>query len=315
MSIIKKKELCEYKDINFEIELDYYYDQFLDEYYVDAELGNLNLKRIRNEYRRIKDLLSDDEIKEIRSQYNLSQRDFSIALGFGEVTITRYESKTVQDKTQDKIIRESKNPVKFLYYMEQNKDKFIKMNGIKKYNELYNNVLKLSKNIEFAINQYSSEQRGFTFFKMSKLKAVINEIKKYKYGLTKTFLAKMLWYIDSLGFRENKQSLTGLVYISMPYGAYPDKYDKVLSDGDITIKVLWHNDYECHFIEHIESDDILTKEEKKIIEYVMTTFKDYSAEKIVEFMHREKAYTETALFDIISYEFSKDIEIFNDYKN
>ena len=127
MKIFKLVEQCEYKDLLFDVELEYYYDELLKEYYVDCKLGNENLRKIRNTYRSIKNLLSDDDIKAIRNQYNLSQRDFSIALGFGEVTITRYESKTVQDKSQDEIIRKSKHPLYFLECLKNNKDKFIEI--------------------------------------------------------------------------------------------------------------------------------------------------------------------------------------------
>ena len=129
-------ENCEYKDIKFNVTLEYYYNDIIEEYYVDAKLGNENLRKIRNEYRKIKNLLTDEDIKNIRNQYNLSQRDFAIALGFGEVTITRYESKTVQDKAQDNVIRKSKNPKDFLILLEQNKNKYIDVNGTEKYNEL-----------------------------------------------------------------------------------------------------------------------------------------------------------------------------------
>ena len=125
MEIFKKIELCEYKDIKFEVELEYYFDDFLKEYYVDVTLGNENLRRIRNAYRKIKGLLTDNEIKEIRNKYDLSQRDFAVSLGLGEVTITRYESKTVQDIAQDKLIRESSNPLKFIEYLKLNKDKIV----------------------------------------------------------------------------------------------------------------------------------------------------------------------------------------------
>ena len=47
-------ENCEYKDIKFEVTLEYYYDDIIQEYYVDAKLGNENLRKIRNEYRKQK---------------------------------------------------------------------------------------------------------------------------------------------------------------------------------------------------------------------------------------------------------------------
>lgn len=313
MKKVRFNELCEYKDEKFEIELEYYYNEKIDEYFVDKELGNVNLRKIRNKYREIKKLLTDEEIKTIREQYKLSQRDFAIALGFGEITITRYESKTVQDKAQDSIIKQSKNPQIFILYLEKNQEKFIQINGLEKYKETYSIALELANNIDFLMNQYSLNDRGNTEFKFNKLKSVINYIKKNRFSLTKTFLAKLLWYIDCLCYYKNNKSMTGLVYISMPYGAYPKMYDQILNDKDIHIQESWINDHECYFIDSINAEDLLTKEEKNIIEYIIKTFNKYNSKELVDYMHEEKAYKETQLFKIISYEYSNSISIYKDF--
>lgn len=308
-------ENCEYKDIKFEVTLEYYYDDIIQEYYVDAKLGNENLRKIRNEYRKQKKLLSDEDIKKIRNQYKLSQRDFAVALGFGEVTITRYESKTVQDKAQDSVIRKSKNPKEFLKFLTQNKNKYIELNGKEKYNELYELVLNLSNNIEFLMNEYNNEQRGNKNFDFNKFKAVINHIKKYKRGLTQTFLAKTLWYIDFLNYKLKKESMTGTVYLSMPFGAYPKMYDQILCDKDIITKHSWINEHECVFIEEVNSDYILSQEEIEIIEFIIKYFISYNTKEIVEYMHKEQAYKCTKLFDVISYDYANNISIYSEYIN
>ena len=41
----------------------------------------------------------------LEKKYNLSQVDFSRLLGLGDVTITRYEIKAIQDETYDSILR------------------------------------------------------------------------------------------------------------------------------------------------------------------------------------------------------------------
>ena len=309
----KIKELCEYKDEKFKLELDYYYDEVLEEYYVDSTLGNENLRKIRNEYRRIKNLLLDDEIKAIRLQYKLSQRDFAIALGFGEITITRYESKTVQDKAQDKIIRQSKNPIEFLKFLKQNEKKFIKVNGLSKYNSLCDYVNNLNNDINFLMNQNSKENRGYTEFNIEKLNAVIVDVKKYKTNITKTFLAKILWYIDCLNYKITNKSMTGLVYISMKYGAFPKMYDRILADKDIVIKESWINDYECYYIEKVDSKTVLTNDEQRIVKFIMEKFQNFSVKELVDYMHQEKAYKNTKLFNVISYEYSNDISINKNY--
>ena len=65
MNIFKILEKCEYKGLKLDVELEYYYDDLINEYYVDNKLGNENLRKIRNEYRRLNNLLLDDEIKEL----------------------------------------------------------------------------------------------------------------------------------------------------------------------------------------------------------------------------------------------------------
>lgn len=314
MEKFKKTELCEYKNIQFEVELEYYYDDIIDEYYVDIELGNENLRKIRNEYRTINKLLLDNEIKDIRNKYKLSQRDFAIVLGFGEVTITRYESKSVQDKAQDKIIRESKNPEKFLEYLRKNKKKFIQLNGQSKYEDLYQYAVSLYKDVNNMINQFDEKDRGNTEFKMSKLKAVIGYIKSKREELTKTTLAKLLWYIDCLSYKIKKKSMTGLVYISNTYGAYPKMYDEILNDKDIETKWSWKGDYECCFIEKVISEESLTDEETHIINFIIDIFKNFKAKRLVDYMHQEKAFIETKKLDVISYHYADDIKIYDTYK-
>lgn len=306
-------EECEYKDIKFNLELEYYFDEDIKEYYVDTLLGNENLRKIRNEYRKIKGLLQDYEIKEIRNQYNLSQRDFAVALGLGEVTITRYESKTVQDKSQDEIIRQSKDPSKFLEYLEQNKNKFIEVTNNNKYNELKESVSKLTRILDYSINQFKAEDRGYTEFKISKLRTIINQILTHKKRITKTYLAKILWYIDCLAYKLNKKSMTGIKYISMPYGAYPEKYDQILNDQHIFVLESWSGEYECYYIDRVDSIEELSIEEQNIIKYVMDQFCSFTTKQLVDYMHQEKAYIETELFSVIPYHYSSSIKIYENY--
>ena len=50
MRKIKKVEICKYREIQFEVEQEYYFNEKLNCEYVDVDLGNKNLRKIRNEY-------------------------------------------------------------------------------------------------------------------------------------------------------------------------------------------------------------------------------------------------------------------------
>ena len=64
-----------------------------------------NLLSAKDAYRKKNNLLTSKEIKAIRTRFKLTQAEFAILLGLGEVTITRYETKQIQDVSIDQIIR------------------------------------------------------------------------------------------------------------------------------------------------------------------------------------------------------------------
>ena len=62
-----------------------------------AAMTNENLLNARNAYRVKMGLLTSTEIVALRESYGLSQVDLAKLLGWGEATISRYESKAIQD--------------------------------------------------------------------------------------------------------------------------------------------------------------------------------------------------------------------------
>ena len=69
-----------------------------------GSMTNENLLNARNAYRVKHGLLTSDEIVAIRENYGLSQVDLARLLGWGEATISRYESKAIQDEAYDTML-------------------------------------------------------------------------------------------------------------------------------------------------------------------------------------------------------------------
>lgn len=85
-----------------------------------ATMTNENLLNARNAYRIKKGLLTSQEIVGIRESYGLSQVDLAKLLGWGEATISRYESKAIQDKAYDTMLRLIKdNPLQALEFLKK----------------------------------------------------------------------------------------------------------------------------------------------------------------------------------------------------
>ena len=109
---------------NQEIEYDekrYFCDK-INEEFMTGSLLNENLLAAKDIYRKSNGLLTSNEIEGIRKKYNLSQADLSLILGWGEVTITRYETKEIQNVNYDIILRQiSEDPYKLYDYFKLNK--------------------------------------------------------------------------------------------------------------------------------------------------------------------------------------------------
>lgn len=80
---------------------------------IDETLDDETLRRFYDEYKKSENLLTSEDIRNIRMKYGLSQVSFSKLLGFGEKTITRYENGAIQDVCHDNLMRLMKDMYAF----------------------------------------------------------------------------------------------------------------------------------------------------------------------------------------------------------
>ena len=94
------------------------------EFKTDA-LDDANLMSARNAYRKAHNLFTSDEIIAVRENYGLTQVELAKLLGWGEATVARYESKSIQDEAYDTMLRLIKeNPLMAIQFLDKNGDKF-----------------------------------------------------------------------------------------------------------------------------------------------------------------------------------------------
>jgi putative zinc finger/helix-turn-helix YgiT family protein len=286
--------------------------------FVPAGIMDENLLRARDAYRTKKNLLTSNDIAELRASYGLTQSDFSALLGWGDVTVTRYESKTIQDETYDNIMRMVyENPMFALECIDKHKDRFTteKYNKVRK--SIANRIEKLGSLYLKKQEIYSlyvnygekTELNGYKTLDIEKVANVIGYFSQFIENLYKVKLMKLLWYADAIFYRRHGNSMTGLVYKHMPLGALPIAYDEIIYlptvkivedmiDEDIRYRI-------CPDKEVTISDFSL--EELSVLETVATTFKNYRSKEIVDYMHKEKAYTDTVPYQIIPYSLAKQL--------
>lgn len=285
-------------------------------------MTNENLLNARNAYRIKHGLLTSDEIVSIRESYGLSQVDLARLLGWGEATISRYESKAIQDEAYDTMLRLVKdNPLQALEFLKKNADKF---SNIKR-REIHSRIIEkldaygkeyLTRRAlegEYANFEEPSDSNGFRTLDIDKIEAIISYLAERMSSLYKVKLMKMLWYSDVLAFIKNGCAMTGMVYRHEAMGALPIGHYSLMNLEKLNVQEEVSDNYGSmlHIYPSKNMDySILSDDEKTILDKVVAKFKYYKAKEIIAYMHEEKAYTETASGEIIPFSLAKETRIF-----
>lgn len=300
----------------------YYYCSNAKEYENEFATGimtNRNLLNARNAYRNKKGLLTSDEIVSIRKNYGLSQVDLAKMLGWGEATISRYESKAIQDEAYDLMLRLIRdNPFKALECLKRNKDKFSK----RKFNEIKERIVdqldsygkeyltRQAFEAEYARFENKSKANGNTLLDIDKIEAMVSYFAKNTLYLYKVKLMKMLWYADALSYSETGSAMTGMVYQHEAMGALPIGHDYLMNLERLNIQeeesIHYNSMMHVYPVEGMDYS-VLSDQEKVILDEVVNKFKTWKAKEIVDYMHKEKAYLNTKPGEIISFDYAKEI--------
>src|SRR5699024_1722580 len=208
-------------------------------------MTNENLLNARNAYRIKHGLLTSDEIVSIRESYGLSQVDLARLLGWGEATISRDESKAIQDEAYDTMLRLIKdNPLQDLEFLKKNA---AKDSGAKRVEVRKNIIEKLDSygkeyltrqafEGEYVNYEEPSDSNGFTTLDIDKIEAVISYIADKVSNLFKVKLMKMLWYVDAFSYKLNGCAMTGMVYRHNDMGALPIGHYSLMNLENLNVR-------------------------------------------------------------------------------
>lgn len=289
--------------------------------YVTASLSNKNLLAARDAYRVQHRLLTSKEIAALRKSYGLTQAELAQVLGWGEVTVTRYETKAIQDEAHDALLRIVRdNPMELSRFLERNKnilspERFSAVQKciVEKMESSGSSYLR-SQAVQSAYLAYRepSALNGFRLFDEQRFAAAVSYLAGRVQHLYKTRLMKMLWYADSLAYRDQGHAITGLVYSHMPMGALPIAHNELMELGTVSTREEERVDGSVQYL--VEPNDaiqieVLSEAERAILDKVIDRFKYSDAASIVATMHNERAYMETDPGQIISFEFAREITL------
>ena len=321
---IEKRELKEFRGIEVntfenvaicnECNQDLYVNKIEDE----------NNERIYKIYREKANIIKAEDIVKLREKYDISQRELTAILGFGKMTINRYERGGLPTKSQSDYIK----------LLIENEDRFIEKvkeayenNNIteKTYKKIVSegqeeNISK--KRVQENIRRYLKEvlnrkpdiYNGYKSLDLEKVENIISYIASKVKNLTITSLNKYLWYIDMLSFNKRAVAITGLTYQNQKFGPtivykkydelslLDDKYQRedIETENGNTTKIISNENFNL---------DKINDSEKEIIDTIIKLLKNKKVTDISEMSHREEGWKKTKRLEKISFEYAMNLNI------
>lgn len=288
----------------------------------DDELDFQTQQSVFNQYRQKHNLLSPEEIKEIRERYELSQKAFSRLLGFGEVTIHRYELGSIQEKTHDLLIRQAEE-VDFIKQRYEENPKAVRSREKKAFEKRLTDLFQKKRpnvlSLEISFYKNRNIYTGFREFDLLKTVNMILYFAKECFSdFYPTKANKMLWFADMLHYRFDGCSISGSRYLRYLHGPVPEEFQLLypLMEKERFIDLEYREiDAEQGIVGQViharrDWDKMLFSEsEISVMRYVTERFKYHSSRQISEESHQEEAYKETPQNGFISYSYADRLSL------
>lgn len=315
------EEQVTFKKINVRYEACYLFCDRAKELFMDEQQIQENDVRIKDAYRKSEGLLTSAEISEIRAKYGISQSDLCTLLGWGEKTITRYESHQVQDRAHDTILKKIDQDPEWFLSLLRNAKSNLSAETYQKYwktatllyEEDQDEYLRKAIEASYARFQENPVFQGNTKLSLDKVVDVIRYFASSAKvtNLYKVKLMKLMWYADAFSYKKRGFAITGLVYQALPMGAVPINHNSLIDLKGVPCEEVDMGETNAYHFELTGKQlfPALSKDDMDILEFVIEKLGKMSKNDIVNFMHKEDAYVETVLRDIISFEYAENLQI------
>lgn len=316
IELIRTKEALEIRGERVEVDAEHFKCLECGESFENTR-GPDALEAAYREYRRGHGLLQPEEIRNWRKNYGLTQKELSQLLGWGDATLSRYESGALQAEAHDKVLRLAMEPHNLLTLLRETPEAL----GHDKHQRLTAELsaveaesCSFERVFEERFGRYAPDE--FSGYKKLDLAKLFNAILFFcKDGQLKTKLNKLLFYADFEHFKGYTVSITGTRYVHLPHGPVPDNYEfyfaELIDKGGLEIEEIVVGQYLGEKYVALTKPDlsIFSETELKVLLEVKEHFKSFSATEIRDFSHEERAYAETVKGEKISYKFAEYLQI------
>ena len=221
-----------------------------------------NVQEIDRQYRLQEGIVSIKDICNLMELYKIGKAPLSLALGFGEITITRYLAGQVPSKEYSDVIQKAlESPIFMMKKLDENRKKM----GVTAYKKAMNAAKELTP--LFSLSE--------------KMILTISYIFKTAEEITPLALQKILYYIQGIYMVRFDEGLFDEECQAWAHGpVYKEVYDvfknfKYSPIEDTRFAMLQNRFYE------------LSEDEKQVIDLIVNSFGMYSGKTLERITHEE----------------------------
>lgn len=131
-------------------------------------------------------------------------------------------------------------------------------------------------------------------------------LSKFRDGIPKTKLAKLLYLADFRNYYENLEPMSGVYYVRRQYGPLADCFldltDILYDSGKISIDKLPEGAFIIRSKSYVQSYDLLSDNEKKEMDEICELWRNKSTREIVNYTHEQKPWASCRDGEYIPYE-------------
>ena len=221
-----------------------------------------NIQEVDEQYRAYEGIVSIGDIEKLMKIYKIGKAPLSLALGFGEITITRYLSGQIPSKEYSDIMKRALSSPTFMKEkLRKNREKI----AVAAYNKAMDAAIQLES----------------LFSVSDKMLRVISYVFERLEEVTPLMLQKLLYFIQGVSYALNAKPMFTENCQAWVHGpVYPEVYDIFRDFKYNPIEDARFVIFEC-------AEDVITEEECRTIDLVVNTFGEYGGKVLERITHEE----------------------------
>ncbi|MBP5635956.1 MAG: DUF4065 domain-containing protein [Bacteroidales bacterium] len=287
-------EKMEFRGEEFLVHSRYYKCEDTGQTFTDSEQDDSTLNDLYSQYRIKHGIPFPDEIKAIRTRYNMNYSQISKLLGFGVNQWAKYESGQVPSESNGRLISALRRKSVALQVLKDIRILYDDDEYTKTYNMI---VASRDEDTSPSANSIIYEgttrsiDNGFAEFNHRK----VEEMVKYLAGdsIFPTKMNKMMFYADFLHFKRHGISISGLRYQAIHYGPVPMHYNTIYDHiPGIHRNTEFFGNHECSVLSRdVEPDtSVFNENEMATLREINERISPLSTSEIIELSHKESAW-------------------------